>query len=479
MKGKIRTALTALSMGLLAACATVPQRPAQVPPEIEFAELSGTRIGLLVMTADGRELMSHRADERFVPASNTKLFTIAAALHAWDDPGLPDVEGAAFVRIEAGTGEELPDIALVGGGDATLSDRTDCAQNCLEFLADAVAAEGLSAAGRIIADESRLQGARWPEGWSWNNLQWYYGTAVSALTVNENELALEVVPGSLPGEPVTAKWADRDDLMVLDNRAVTGEATADDSLSLRRYPGEPALLLSGTMPVGAAPRLLYLGLDDPAWFAAERLRRHLEARGVETSGVVTVRRHGDPQPEGVEIARLDAPPLIDSLRRIGIDSQNLTAELIQRRLAAAEPGTPPEAEPDALAALLADIGIAPGTAEFSDASGLSVHNRITPRSAVRLLLWADGQPWREAWRSTFPAGGVSGTLARRFKGTPLEGRILAKTGTLRGVNALSGYMTAASGQTLVFSVLVNDRPADAPSLIPAVDTMLLRIAAEY
>ncbi len=365
-------------------------------------------------------------------------------------------------------------VALVGGGDATLSDRPDCVLNCLASLADALAGLGLESVGQIIADESSLPGPRWPDGWSWNNLQWYYGTAISALTVNENELVLELAPGAFPGVPVTARWAEGDDLITLDNRAITGSETADDSLRLERYPGEPALRLSGVMPAGAASRQFYFGLDDPAWYAAERLRRHLETRGIEISAGAAVRRYGDPQPEGEVVSVLSPPPLIESLRRIGVDSQNLTAELILRRLnAGLEDGAP-----DALTAMLMAAGIDLASVEFADGSGLSLHNRITPRAAVRLLLWADRQPWREDWLSTFPIGGESGTLSRRFQGTALEGRIRAKTGTLRGVNALSGYMLAASGQMLVFSVFSNDRPREAPSAIPAIDAILLRIAEE-
>jgi D-alanyl-D-alanine carboxypeptidase/D-alanyl-D-alanine-endopeptidase (penicillin-binding protein 4) len=74
-------------------------------------------------------------------------------------------------------------------------------------------------------------------------------------------------------------------------------------------------------------------------------------------------------------------------------------------------------------------------------------------------------------------GGTSGSLSRRFRGTPLEGRIFAKTGTVQGVNALSGFLVAASGETLVFSVIANDRPADADSVVPLIDALLLEIAA--
>lgn len=94
------------------------------------------------------------------------------------------------------------------------------------------------------------------------------------------------------------------------------------------------------------------------------------------------------------------------------------------------------------------------------------------------LRWAAAQPWGNDWRAMMPVGGADGTLARRFRGTSLEGKIFAKTGSLHGVNALSGFMIARSGQTLVFAVYANDRPAEAPSIIGEMDANLLRIAEE-
>jgi len=86
------------------------------------------------------------------------------------------------------------------------------------------------------------------------------------------------------------------------------------------------------------------------------------------------------------------------------------------------------------------------------------------------------QPWAGAFRETLPVGGVDGTLTRRFGGTALEGRIFAKTGTLTGVNALSGFLLAKSGRMLVFSAYANDRSSEAGSAAAALDDALLAIA---
>jgi D-alanyl-D-alanine carboxypeptidase/D-alanyl-D-alanine-endopeptidase (penicillin-binding protein 4) len=106
---------------------------------------------------------------------------------------------------------------------------------------------------------------------------------------------------------------------------------------------------------------------------------------------------------------------------------------------------------------------------------MSTYNRVAPRGMIVFLRWVSAQPWGAAWRSSLPVGGVDGTLARRFKGTALESRIFAKTGTLNATSALSGYMTAKSGRTLLFSAYANDIP-EGVRATDAMDAALLLIA---
>ena len=141
------------------------------------------------------------------------------------------------------------------------------------------------------------------------------------------------------------------------------------------------------------------------------------------------------------------------LRTINKVSQNLHAELMLRRLGR-QSGTGAIADGlNVVRTMLAQAGLRRTDYDFSDGSGMSTYNRVTPRGVVTLLRWAAGQPWGAAWRATFPIAGVDGTLARRFRGTALEGRLFAKTGSLNATNALSGYLLARSGRTLTFSIL--------------------------
>jgi D-alanyl-D-alanine carboxypeptidase/D-alanyl-D-alanine-endopeptidase (penicillin-binding protein 4) len=126
---------------------------------------------------------------------------------------------------------------------------------------------------------------------------------------------------------------------------------------------------------------------------------------------------------------------------------------------------------------LIDAGVDDGGFFFYDGSGMSPDDRIAPRAFTQLLAYASRQPWGAAWRDTLPVAGVDGTLSGRFKNSMLKGRLWAKTGTLNEVNALSGYLTAASGKTLAFSILVNGHRPDSSAEFKAVERIAEAIAA--
>jgi D-alanyl-D-alanine carboxypeptidase/D-alanyl-D-alanine-endopeptidase (penicillin-binding protein 4) len=483
--------LAALALAaLLSACASMQS---EVDKAFSAPEVKGTRFGLVVMTMDGREILSIRPDERFTPASNTKLFTVAAAFHRLGDVTRPDPSMGASLRLEP-RGDAPPDIVLVGGGDPMLIDADDCEHDCLSDLADLVVVNGLKRVGTIYGDDRLFPHEPWPPGWNQDDLIFRSGAPVSALVVNSNELALHIAAGDMPGDPVRAAWRDDDAYFRLRIEAVTVEGGAD-TLRIEMLPGDKELRLHGTLGVDMRPQTIPIAAYDPATIAAFRFRRLLQERDVEVTGEALPRHRqltladepktrgeGIPAsetPTGIEIGRVLPPPLIDDLRFLNKQSQNLHAEVMLRRLGLIDGGG---SRMDGLAvieAMLDEAGADRMAWDLSDGSGMSVYNRMTPRTVARLLKWTNEQPWGEAFRSTLAVGGVDGTLSRRFRDTPLQGRIFAKTGTLTGTNALSGFMLTAEGQMLIFSGLANDRPEEAGPATVALDQALLSIAAAY
>jgi len=421
----------------------------------------GVRFGLVVVDEDGKEIVAVNPDGRFIPASNTKMFTTAAAFATLSGLDQPDATGGATVRIDG------RDVVLEGHGDARMSSAADCAVDCLAALADAVAAR-TRVVRDVVGDDTTFPDQRWSPGMSWNNIPSPSGTAISALTLDDNELVLTVTPGAVDTPPAMAGQLYYNVL----NEALTVAGDADN-LGYEREPNRDVLRITGTIGAAAKPRVMRFGIDDPADYAATRFAELLRARGVKVTGKVRAVhrplspsddpavRMGTPVPRPPRpepLARLTPAPLIEDLTHTNKVSQNLHAELFLRRVSAQQGSGSIADGVAAVEAMLAGAG-APRTAyDFSDGSGMSTYNRVAPRGTVRFLRWISTQPWGAAWRGTLPIGGVDGTLARRFKGTLLEGRLFAKTGTLNATNALSGYMTAKSGKTLTFSAFANDVP---------------------
>lgn len=321
---------------------------------------------------------------------------------------------------------------------------------------------------------------------SWNNLPTRSGTAASALSLDDNELVVLVSPAT-PGHPPRLEHLS---YYTIENRAVT-ITTGPAALGFDRLPGTTVVRLSGTILAGAEPERLRLAIDDPAHYAAWRLKALLEERGVRVTGQVhaqhrPLRRSDDPTvrgtapapraPRPAPLARLVAPPLADDIALTNKVSQNLHAELLLRRVGLQQ-GTGSIADGiAAVKAMLADAGVPRAQFDLSDGSGMSTYNRLSPRGVVTFLRWASAQPWGPTWRTGLPVAGVDGTLARRFKGGPLEGRLFAKTGSLHATNALAGYLTAKSGRTLLFAIYANDVPEGAAAT-KAMDGAIELIAA--
>jgi len=380
----------------------------------------------------------------------------------------PDVAGGAAVRLDR-RGRRVPDVILTGHGDARLSSAPDCVTNCLAALADAVAAR-TRRVRHVIGDDTLFPDQRWSPGMSWNNIQSRYGTGISALTLDDNELVIRVTPGATGERPTLdmLPWYE------VTNFATT-VAEGETDLDVHRLPNSRIVRLTGTIVAGDEPETLRLGIDDPALFAAWRLRALLEARGVRVTGETDVRhrpftpaddpetRDGAPPPRPSEpeaLARLVPPPLGEDLIHVNKVSQNLHSELLIRRVGLVAGSGSIEDGVAAIAAMMERAGVPRAAWDLSDGSGMSTYNRLSPRAVGALLRWAVTQPWGAAWRATFPVAGVDGTLERRFRGTPLEGHLFAKTGTLNASNALSGYMNARSGRMLIFSFYANDVPGD-------------------
>ena len=463
--------------------------------------------GVSVVNLDGSPIYSLNDAQFFQPASNAKLLTTATALAL-----LPPNATWTTNAVTDGTIDEAGhlhgNVILLGAGDPTMSGRAYPFQQkterpnppltALQSIADQIAATGVrSIDGDIFGDDTWFAWERYGAGWGWDDLEWSYGAAVSALTVNDNVVYLNIPPSGQPSE-----WNPDTPYYALEGSLTPLPGTGPANPGIDRQPGSKIVRLYGTMNQNGLH--VALALEDPAEYAATALRQMLLAKGIDVKGAARAQHrfsvdtqdfHTEvdqplvlrpltvssiqPPTTGLRIlATHVSPPFEQDITVTNKVSQNLHAELYLRILGRLEAGDGSIAQGvRVVRQFLISAGVDPGDVVLYDGSGLSAQDMVTPRAMTRLLTYANRQPWGATWRASLPVGGIDGTLSGRFAEPAHKGKIFAKTGTLGEVNALSGYLVAASGKTVAFSILCNDHNPTGDAARVALDKIVGAIAA--
>jgi len=428
----------------------------------------------------GEWLFTHNADQLFIPASNNKLATTAAALELLG----PDYQ---FATTVSATGRLRPDGVLVGDlvvtgrGDPNISGRLHKGKTTavLERWADAVARAGIRRVqGGIVADETYFDRQHLHPDWPREQFQAWYCAPVSALSFNDNCVFLTVRPGAKRGDPAIASTDPPTSYVTLVTTCRTSKARVGNNRVLAgRRRGGNRIFISGQIRHQGAPFKMWLTVHEPALFLGTVFAEVLEAKGIRVGGPVRLlARPGRTPPRDIREIVTTRSSLKDAVKVANRVSQNLYAELLVKtlgRVKAGEGSWP--AATKVVEKFLRDAGLR-GTFSYRDGSGLARTNRFSPRQLVAILRYANGRRWGAFYLRSLAEPGEEGTLARRL--APLKGRLHAKTGYISGVSALSGYVESRSGRLLAFSILVNGFRSALADVRRAQDALCLKLA-EY
>jgi D-alanyl-D-alanine carboxypeptidase/D-alanyl-D-alanine-endopeptidase (penicillin-binding protein 4) len=227
----------------------------------------------------------------------------------------------------------------------------------------------------------------------------------------------------------------------------------------------------GLIPIDDGENVDTVAIANPPQLMAEQFRTALRARGIVVEGPIEVRHFTrleaaslpnppPPSPARVVLAEHTSPALSEAIKVVNKESENLHAEMLLRMLGRVVNNRGSLA--GGLGALNAfaaqQVGILPGETYFSDGSGLSREDLVAPHAVVKLLLYMARSPHLPAYCDSLPVSGIDGTLAHRFLGDDVKGKIHAKTGSVEHASTLSGYMDLPSGKRLVFSIMANNHP---------------------
>lgn len=415
----------------------------------------------------GTVWFEHHADRRLSPASNTKLYTAALALSqlGGDYRIVTPIVATAAVN---GAGELKGDVIVCGRGDPSWNgrrDRRDFWALFEPFVAVFERAGVRHITGELVADATYFHAPPYGAGWTADDLSDDYGAEISAISLEDNYADLRIAPGREAGTPCTIELLQPSTGLVIDNRLTTGSTSVTPQIRVLRLSGENQVRVWGELSAGGKVVATEATVPRPADWFARALREALARRGIRIDGQARGLRWPEaPAARAVALplGEVTSAPLRELIGTVLRSSQNLESDLIFSHLGELQrtEKTPAWQRADELAVTALDDflranALRPDEVFFEEGSGLSRNNLTTAAALVRLLEFMAAHREKDAFISSLPVAATTGTLARRMKGTPAEGNLRAKTGTLRWANALSGYVTTAAGERLVFSLLLN------------------------
>lgn len=483
--------LAATALATLGACA--PARPALAPAPASapvaaaldsiFGDTLFARAqwGVLVKSLEtGATLYSRNAEKLFIPASNQKIITGASALETLG-PGFRyrtavEAEGTVSGGVLAGN------LVVRGSGDPTISDRFGGARPVFRAWADSLRARGITrVTGDIVGNDDVFDDVALGRGWAWDDLDASYSAEIGGLELNEGYVTVQVAPAARAGDPLVVTLDPATPYpRVLNMGATTGVPGTARAVTVARALGTSNIVVTGSIPADSAAEKIEVSVRDNTTFFTSVLRETLIEAGIRVDGAAV--DDDNRQKAASPTAPLfthTSPAMPEVLAAFLKPSQNQLGEILLktmgRHLRAAGTAAAGLAVEDSLARAwsLPRGGLRP-----VDGSGLSRYDLVAPELLVSLLERMTRSPNFTVFYNALPVAGVDGTLTNRMKGTPLAGNVHAKTGTLNGVRSLSGYLTTAAGERVVFSMIVNNHTLTASAADRLAEAALMRVYAQ-
>jgi D-alanyl-D-alanine carboxypeptidase/D-alanyl-D-alanine-endopeptidase (penicillin-binding protein 4) len=464
----------------------------RIDARIDAAPFNRQLWGVALVDETGRLLYGRNQDRLFIPASNTKLVVsaVASVLLPANWRVKTSVYGGPLVN-----GVLQGDLVLYGRGDPTMDRRcyatdTTLVGVCdtdpfvrLRQLVDSIRAKGVRAVtGDIVGDGSYFETTLVHPNWELFDLNWWYAAPVSGLAFNDNSVDFTWSPGPATGTPANITMTPNLGDIAFENRTVTVAPGGDSDIGDRffRNPGTLQIWAEGTVALDNPPRTESFALPDPSLYAARAFRQVLEGAGiavlgstrstVDSTAYAALRR-------STPIAEAASRPLRDWIFPILNTSQNWFAEMLLKQLGKqfGKAGSWPEGLEVERRFLIDSVKIDSTQFSLSDGSGLSSSNLISPLAFTQLLRYMRRHPRFATFAAGLPQSGLVGSLRNRFQGTPLAGRVRAKTGSIARVITLTGYIEWDRGRTLTFSVQANHHAQPSRLLLDAIDSVVVEM----
>ena len=436
-----------------------PTLTAAIDTLLQDQRFVGSQVAVQVRDAEtGEVLYDRNGQTRMLVASNTKLLSSAAAV---DGLGVDHRFRTELLGTRSPQGGVLlSDLYLRGGGDPTM-----LAEDYRELAVSLREAGVRELRGDLVADDSYFDDVPYGTGWAWDDEPYYYDAATSALTVapdtdyDSGTVIVRTSPGAQVGDPVEIGLQPQTGVLDIVNRATTGPTGSAKTLSVERQHASDTVLVTGSMPLGAATDNEWVAVQDPTEYAADVFARALRAEDIRLLGDVV---EGTTPAGATTLAGHESMTVGELLTPYLKLSNNLHAEALVKALGAETSGEGSwSAGLVAVRSWLTAQGVEAGAMRLVDGSGLSRMGNVRAEDLTDLLVTVRDEPWFDTWYDALPIAGnpdrfTGGTLRSRMRNTAAANNLHGKTGSLTGVTSLSGYVTNADGRELAFAMVSNN-----------------------
>jgi len=445
--------------------------------------LSSAHVGVVVDSlTTGQRIIGHNARKGFVPASNMKLLTTAAALLALS----PDFRYATRLLADGtiASGILTGNLVIEGSGDPAISGYFygGDVRHVFRSWAKKLEESGVrQITGDLLIDNSLFQGRPHGKGWDFDTTS-CFSAPRDGFTFNNNCIQLDISPPARPGDGPRIVMEPATDYVRAVNE-LTGRQKAGQDIIKLEYTSPRTLSISGSITAGSPATTRYVSVNHPAYFGGFVFRETLAAAGIAVKGDILCARNCPKivdipattgKAERTTVAVHYSPPLAEIIKVVNKLSNNLYAELLLLAVGRAKGATTTDGSASVALDILRSAGVDTRGVVMADGSGLSRYNLVTPESIAQSLRTMAQGPYASYFLDSLPVMSVDGTLTNRLKDSPAAGRIRAKTGSMTHVRSLSGYLTARNGERFVFSIFSNNHTA-VSAVDEATDRIVLRL----
>lgn len=399
-------------------------------------------IGIMITDPEsGQTLYERNANKFLSPASNIKLFTAAAALYHYG----PDER---YITTLSQANQNFY-ITFSGSPSFTTNDLKELLKSLKDTTVKTIT-------GNIVLDTSQFKPPYHAAGASYDDLGWYYNAPSTAVILNGNEVAYDFISAKELGKPVVIKTENPDKILTIINEVQTvskEDAKLHCNLNIETKERN-TIRLYGCLSQTEHPRKMHLAVPQPTLYAKQIIKKALKENNIVLKGDVIV---GKTPAQTKFIAARQSDNLSKLVKHMLEESDNLYADSLTKHLAYSLTGQGTYKQGAfAIKKILAEYSnMDMHQLELADGAGTR-YNMVTAQQLIIFLtdVYQD-KKMKPLFLSALPRMGVSGTLKDRMKDTSLQNQVLAKTGSMHDISALSGYLITPTGKTLIFSMISN------------------------